>query len=90
MECKNHKNLHRISATDFFDLLKAMCDCNELFMEILISINHSEQVRESIGMYNKEIDEAMIVTLGKNIHDVDIEKTGYRCGKDTFLDVTDF
>ena len=34
------------------------------------------------------MDEAVIVTLDKNIHAIDLEKTGDRCDEDTFLDAT--
>ena len=51
-----------------------MCDCNELFIEKRISIDRSNQAIESIEKHNKEIDEAVIVTLDKNIHAIDIEK----------------
>ena len=60
-----------------------------ILLEKLISIDRSEQVRESIEQCNKEMDEAMIVALDKNINDVDLEKTGVRCDEDTFIDVTD-
>ena len=53
-----------------------MCDFNEIYVEKGISINRSEQMRESIEQHNKEIDEAVIVTLYKNIHAIDLEKTG--------------
>ena len=65
-----------------------MCDCNELFIEKRISIDHSNKAIESIEQHNKEMDEAVIVTLDKNIHAIDLEKTGDRYGEDTFLDAT--
>ena len=50
-----------------------MCDCNEIFIEKGISINHSEQARESLEQHNKEMDEAVTVTLDKNIHAIDLK-----------------
>ena len=89
MDHKNCKNLHRISETDVFDWLKVMCDCDELFIEKGISIDHSDQVCESIEKHNKEIDASFIVTLGKNTHAIDLQKTADRHGEDTFFDVKD-
>jgi len=71
---KNYKNVCHISANDVFDRLKVMCDCNELFIEKTISIDHSNKAIESIEQHNKEMDEAVIVTLDRNIHAIALEK----------------
>ena len=43
-----------------------------------------------IDQHNKEIDQAIIVTLNENTHAIDLQKTGDRYGEDTFLNVTDY
>ena len=90
MDRNNYKNVYHISATHVCDWLKVMHDCNKLFIEKGISIYHSEQVHESIEQYNKEMDESVIVTIDKNAHAIDIQKTGNRYAEDTFLDVIDY
>ena len=65
-----------------------MCDYNELFKENGVSIDHSKQVRDSIEQNNKEIYEAMIITLDENNHAIDLQKIGDRYGEDIFIDLT--
>ena len=43
-----------------------------------------------IDQHNKEIDQAIIVTLNENTHAIDLQKTGDIYGEDTFLNVTDY
>ena len=63
-----------ISSAYVFDWLKVMFDYNEFFIENGISIDHSEQVRNSVEIHNNEIDEAAIVTLYKNTYAIDLKK----------------
>ena len=66
--------MYRILATDVFDWSKVICECNELFIEKGLSIDHSEQVHESIDQHNKEMQEAVIFTLETNTHTIDLQK----------------